>query len=119
DSLVRVRQRDVLAERVKGVPTTPCVEHVPLVDALVCRIDACRNATRVHGALQVREAGDGLVRVEVAARGNPDDPWVAAKVDVHLATTRLEPHEADQVAAILADLVDVRVRTADVRVERE
>src|SRR5919198_4935581 len=97
---------------------TPRVEDVPEIDTLIRRVHACSDVTCACDAFLVGEARHGLVRVEVAAGWDPRAPWIAAEVHVHLAGPRLEPNEADQVAAVAVDAVDVRVRTADARVER-
>src|SRR6266567_747377 len=97
---------------------TPGVEHVPLVSTLIRRIDPRRDVTCMRGVFRIGEARDRLVRVEVAAGRNPQPARVAAKVHVYLAAPRLEPDEADQVAAVAADRVDVDIAPADARVQR-
>ena len=67
---------------------------------------------------QVGEARDRLVGVEIAAGRDPQAPRIAAEIHVHLPTARFEPDEAEQVAAVRANRVDVGVRAAYVRVER-
>ena len=118
DTCVPIRRRDVLADRVQGSVALPRIEHVPLIRALVRRVDACGDVRGVRLALRIREARNRLVRIEVRARRNLCAAGIAAKVHVHLAGARLAPEEADQIAAIVADGFAVAVIAADACVER-
>src|SRR5438132_1561892 len=106
---IRVRRRDVLADGVERASVTPRVEHVPLVGALVRGVDARRDVTRAHESLGIREARNRLVGGEVAAGRNLRVAGIAAEVHVHLAGPRLEPDEADEIAAIATYALAVAV----------
>src|SRR5207247_10625494 len=113
-----VGRRDVLTDGVKRATATPRVEQVPLVGALVRRIDVHDDATRTNGAVRIGEARNRLVGVEVATCRNPRPARISPEVDVYLAAARLTPDETDQIAPVATDGLAVCVPPADPRVQR-
>src|SRR5947209_9379079 len=97
----------------------PQEQDVPLVGALVHLVDGGADAVRRHVADRVGEAGHLRVSHLSRARRDRRAPRIAPEVHVHVAASEIAVlEEAHEVAAVLADRVDVLVLPADVRVER-
>src|SRR5205807_948782 len=117
------RRRDVLTHGVERSRVAPGVEHVPLVGVLVDVVDHRGDSRFAHLPARVAEAWDQLagVRVGVHALRYANTVRIAAQVHVLLAAggawAGFLPYPAHEVAAVLADLVDVVPAAPDHAVE--
>src|SRR5919201_6836684 len=106
------RRCDVLAQRVERAVVAPRVQQVPLVGAVVDGVEGGVDPVRAVRPAPIFEAGDARDVVLAGADGDTRAAGVRTQVHV-LLLARLLPDEADQVAAVPADRVDVVPLAAD------
>ena len=92
---------------------------MPLIRPPVRLVDGRANPVRAYVADRIAETPDGPVSNGGGTTRNRRPAGIAAEVDVHVAAALVAViEEADEVAAVLADRVDVLPVAADLRVER-